>query len=363
MPEMLEWAKTCENLGIIVGESERMAQIYSLADKIAKKDLSVLITGETGTGKDMMARFIHHASKRKDNPFFAINCGAVVETLLESELFGHEKGAFTGAGQQRKGIFQLVDKGTLFLDEIGEASPAIQVKLLRAIETGEFLPVGGEKKLYSDVRIVAATNVNLEQAVEKNTFRRDLFFRLDVVRIDLPPLRERREDIPLIAEEILARKSRKGANVPKIAPKTILVLKEYHWPGNIRELINVMEQAIALTEGDMILPKHLPEKLWGKNKKLKVTSLPSLQEIAIDIASYSEEQLGQIYRELDFLKTEIEKKNPHLRANSPQISLAEMEEMLIADTLQRCNGNITMAAKLLGVGRNTLYRKIEKLKI
>lgn len=358
-----DWMEACNELGIVVGENKKMLDTFSLAAKIAKKDLTVLITGETGTGKDLMARFIHLCSKRKENSFFAINCGAVAESLLESELFGHEKGAFTGASQQRKGIFQLADQGTLFLDEIGESSPGIQVKLLRALESGEYMLVGGEKKQYSNVRVVAATNVDLEEAVKNNDFRRDLFFRLDVVRINLLPLRERKEDIPLLVETLLEKKSHQLEYKPTMALKTMMLLKEYHWPGNIRELVNVMDQALALADGNVILPKHLPEKLRREKIKVRSSGTTSFQEIVQSLDHMSHDQLVAVHREIEGLKREIEKKLPHLKSLAPEVSLMEMEQQLISDTLHRCQGNISLAAKMLGVGRNTLYRKIEKLNV
>jgi two-component system NtrC family response regulator len=359
-----DWEKVCEELGIIVGASKKMMETFSLAAKIAPKNLSVLITGETGTGKELMARFVHQCSGRKDKPFFAINCGAVAESLLESELFGHEKGAFTGAGQQRRGIFQLADQGTLFLDEVGESSQGIQVKLLRALETGEFIPVGGEKKLASDVRIVAATNMDLEQAVKEHQFRQDLFFRLDVVRLHLPALRERKEDLPLLVESLLTKKLRdQGRETKGAALKTMLMLKEYPWPGNVRELVNVIDQAIALADGNLILPKHLPEKLRTHQLGDKFPKKLSLQELAKKLDQYSDKELRAIYEEISALGRTIEKKLPYLKSLSPHLTLVEMEQKLITDTLQRCSGNISVSANMLGIGRNTLYRKMEKLNL
>ncbi|MGF7184854.1 two-component system NtrC family response regulator [Desulfitispora alkaliphila] len=319
----------CKELGIVVGNNANFRELLKLAVKIATKDLSVLITGETGTGKDLLARFVHQCSSRRNGPFFALNCGAVVDTLLESELFGYEKGAFTGADQRRQGFFQLAHSGTLFLDEIGEASQAIQVKLLRILESGEFIPVGGREKLYSDVRIIAATNVDLETAVAQDKFRQDLYFRLDVVRLHIPPLRERKEDIPDLAHHILQTKVKnKGIDVKGFALKTMESLKDYHWPGNIRELINVVEQSAVVAEGSLILPKHLPKKIVR-----------------------------------DYAYGESTNDNSAIELATKPITLAEMERQLIISTLERCRGNITNAAKDLGIGRNTLYRKMSKLNI
>lgn len=257
-----DWTKTVADLGYLLGANPKMLQLMSLAAKMAKKPLTVLIQGETGTGKEMLARFIHAASPRADQTFIPVNCGALTENLLESELFGHEKGAFTGAHNLRRGMFEIANHGTLFLDEIGEASLSTQVKLLRVLETGEYVRVGGEKPQKTDVRIVAATNVNLDQAVAEGRFRMDLLFRLDVVKLQIPPLRERPEDIPLFADYFLAKG---GAGTVRgritVAPEAMVLLQNYPWPGNVRELANVLAQAAALCDGKIIGLKHLPGKL------------------------------------------------------------------------------------------------------
>jgi two-component system, NtrC family, response regulator len=251
--------RLAETLGFIVGKSKKMNDLIKLAYKIAKKNVNVLIEGETGTGKEVLAHFIHQASMRYDQPFIAINCGAVSETLLESELFGHEKGAFTGAVKEKKGIFEIANKGTLFLDEIGEASLAIQVKLLRVLETGEYIRVGGEAIRRTNTRIIAATHANLAQAVEEKTFREDLLYRLDVVKLPIPPLRERIEDLPLFIEYFLKKLN---SNL-SFSDDAISQMKQYHWPGNVRELFNVVKRAVTLAEGEtqIITPDFLPEKL------------------------------------------------------------------------------------------------------
>lgn len=350
------YGEICNKVGLILGENEKFKKLINFAAKVAPKDLNILITGETGTGKELMARFVHLCSKRKDEAFLAINCSAIVESLLESELFGHEKGSFTGASHQRKGFFQLADRGTLFLDEIGEASIGIQVKLLRAIETGEFIPIGATKKISSDVRIVAATNIDLEEAVANNNFRQDLFYRLDVLRIHLPPLRERREDIPYLVDHILEKRiNKKGLKTKGIAFKTVKKLMEYHWPGNIRELINAVEQSAALAEGSLILPKHLPEKIFKGTNETTNHKKISLE----DIEKYSEEQLISIFKELKEVIWEISKKIPDKIGPWPQKTLAEVEQDMIEMAMQSCKGNVTAAAKLLGIGRNTLYRKLK----
>lgn len=257
-----DWTKTVADLGYLLGTNPKMLQLMSLAAKMAKKPLTILIQGETGTGKEMLARFIHAASLRADQTFIPVNCGALTENLLESELFGHEKGAFTGAHTLRRGMFEIANHGTLFLDEIGEASLSTQVKLLRVLETGEYVRVGGEKPQKTDVRIVAATNIYLEQAVAEGRFRTDLLFRLDVVKLQIPPLRERPEDIPLFADYFLAKAGAGTIRGPlTVAPEAMSLLQNYPWPGNVRELANVLAQAAALCDGNVIGLKHLPGKL------------------------------------------------------------------------------------------------------
>jgi two-component system NtrC family response regulator len=237
-----------------------MRRLLLIAEKLARKQITLLLRGETGTGKEVLARYIHAVSPRTSMPFLAINCGALPENLLDSELFGHEKGAFTGASGQHKGIFELAHRGTLFLDEIGDASLAIQVKLLRVLESGEIVRVGGEKPIRVDTRVIAATNAPLEQLVKEKRFREDLFYRLDVVTLTLPPLRERREDICLLAEHFLAGHYQPG-QAPQLGHQVCTALTTYDWPGNIRELSNVISQVAALCDTVTALPEHLPPKL------------------------------------------------------------------------------------------------------
>ncbi len=246
--------------GFVVGKSKAMRQIKQIADVIAPKDITVLIQGETGTGKEVLARYIHSISTRADKPFIAVNCGAFTESLLESELFGHEKGAFTGATNLRQGIFEIANQGTLFLDEISEASLNVQVKLLRVLETGEYFRVGGKDCLYSNIRIIAATNINLEEAVKSQNFRKDLLYRLDVARLNLPPLRERIEDIAHLVSFFLQKHASSHSH-PGISEKTLDLLASYSWPGNIRELSNVIAHSLVMSKGQKIKPFHLPEKI------------------------------------------------------------------------------------------------------
>jgi len=250
-----ELAREAARFGIVYSPESPMAKITAIAKKIAPKGIHVLIQGETGTGKELLARFLHGASLRAQQPFVALNCGAVPETLLESELFGYEKGAFTGAHRARKGFFELANNGTLFLDEIGEAPASIQVKLLRAMETGEFMRVGGEQVEKSNIRFISATNRDLEREVEMNRFRRDLLYRLEGIKLSIPPLRERVEDIPAIAHAYLKKKSHIAC---EIDPEAMEVLKRYDWPGNVRQLHNVLNQTLALHDCKVLRSEHLP---------------------------------------------------------------------------------------------------------
>ncbi|ANB61328.1 sigma-54-dependent transcriptional regulator [Anoxybacteroides amylolyticum] len=267
--------KLAETLGFMVGTNKEMNDLLKLAYKIAKKNVNVLIEGETGTGKEVLAHFIHSASMRYDQPFIGINCGAVSETLLESELFGHEKGAFTGAIKEKKGMFEIANRGTLFLDEIGEATLATQVKLLRVLETGEYIRVGGEAIRKTNTRIIAASHVNLAKAVEEKTFREDLLYRLDVVKLTIPPLRERLGDLPLLVDYFL----KKLHSPLSFSEESLAYMSQYHWPGNVRELFNVVKRAVTLAEGEtaVITPPYLPEKL-----KPSHTSMPTVAKKTSD---------------------------------------------------------------------------------
>jgi len=306
----------------MVGESDAMRQVYGLLSRVAPSCSTVLLLGESGTGKELAARAIHLNSPRASKPFVAINCATLTESLLESELFGHEKGAFTGAIYQKRGKLELADGGTIFLDEIGELSPAIQAKLLRALQTHEFERVGGTRPIKVDVRAIAATNRDLKAAIKAGQFREDLYYRLNVVSIPMPPLRERREDIPLLATYFVAEYSRKcKRRVTGISPEARRLLCNYDWPGNVRQLENAIERAVVLGETELIVPEDLPETIFESE------------------APTDEPPVG--YHE----------------------TVREFRRQLIAKTLQQTGGNFTDAAKLLKIHANNLHRIVRDLKL
>ncbi len=255
---------TAHQFSNIVGRSPEMAEVFRLVETVAPTTSTILVTGESGTGKEMVARAIHFNSPRRDRPFVALNCGALTETLLESELFGHMRGAFTGAAATKKGLIEIADRGTVFLDEIGEMTPMMQVKLLRVLQERKFRRVGGLDEIEADIRIIAATNQDLSKAVAENRFREDLFYRVNVINVHLPPLRERREDVPLLADHFLRRYAQQmGKPVTGISGEAMALLEAYRWPGNIRELENVVERAVALERTPVVLPDSLPPVVRG----------------------------------------------------------------------------------------------------
>lgn len=290
------------SLDNVIGQSKRMQEVFADVHMAAPGKSTILLRGESGTGKEVIARSIHFLSARKDKPFIKVNCAALTETLLESELFGHEKGAFTGALQERKGRFEQANGGTLFLDEIGDISPTFQVKLLRVLQEREFERVGGNKTIKVDVRLICATNRNLEEAVSKGDFRADLYFRINVISIFLPPLRERRDDIPLLVENILARFNRENSTKIGISPEAMRVLSNCHWPGNVRELENCVERFATMSRSNVIREADVPcqtnhclsSSLWQYQPKgevipiAPVTSEPERQAIAEDVIDVEE---------------------------------------------------------------------------
>lgn len=304
----------------IIGTSPPMIELLEMISYVAPTEATVLITGESGTGKELVAETLHCNSERDNGPFIKVNCAALAESLLESELFGHEKGAFTGADRRRDGRFVQADGGTLFLDEIGETTPAMQVKLLRALQEGEVQRVGGEETLSVDVRVIAATNRDLASAVSSGTFREDLFYRLNVVTIEVPPLRRRREDIPLLVEHFVARFAEKNRRtVLSITPSCMDVLQSYPWPGNVRELENAIERGIILMRGEYLTEKSLPL---------------------------------QVQRHAELLRGED--------SGRPAATLQEAERLLIIKTIQETDGNKSEAARRLGITRKTLQNKLQK---
>ena len=310
-----------ERKGEIITQNQRMRKLKDLMKQVASTQATVLITGETGTGKELVARGIHRGGSRKRNLFVKVNCAALAEGVLESELFGHERGAFTDAYIQRRGRFELADGGTLFLDEIGDIPLATQVKLLRVLQEGEFERVGGEETIKVDVRIVAATNQSLPEAIKEKRFREDLFYRLNVVSIDLPPLRERKEDIPLLAQYFLKKHRAANRRVEGISKKALDRLTSYPWPGNVRELENTMERTIILAKRPLIEEEDL--------------SLPSRNTAF----------LGK----LDF--------------SLSSKSLREIEETALRAVLEQTRWNLSRAAQILEISRTTLYSKIKKHKL
>src|SRR6266852_769252 len=315
----------------IVGDSPTMREMLALAHKVAESEVSsVLLQGESGTGKDLVAKAIHYHSTRVDHPFVAINCAALPGTLIESELFGYEKGAFTDAKARKEGMFEQAEGGTLFLDEIGELELSLQAKLLRVLEEGSFRRVGGLKDLPLDVRVIAASNRDLRTEGEAGRFRADLFYRLSVIQIDIPPLRERGDDFRVLAEHYISNfKSRLRKNIDSITPEALAAFRNYDWPGNVRELRNVIERAMILEDGDEITPKYLPRGLAGESR------------------AGSEGQSGS--------------RPDQIRLPRDGVSLEEVEMSLVRQALEQSRGNQTKAAELLDISRDQLRYRMKKL--
>lgn len=306
----------------IIGESPKMLEVFEVMRKVIKTDSTVLITGETGTGKELVARAIHYNGVRKDGAFVAVNCSALTETLLETELFGHVKGSFTGAIAEKKGLFEVADKGTFFMDEIGDISPNLQAKLLRVLQEGVIKKVGGTQDIKVDVRLIAATNRDLTKEVERGSFRRDLYYRISVVEIHLPPLRERKEDIPLLADHFLRRFSQKiNKNIKGFSPSALKLLYDYDWPGNVRELEHEIERAVILSESEEITPDDLSERIRSGGMALKIEEI---------------------------------------KTRSLKGVLSNYEKKIIAELLTELHWNKTKVAEVLGITRQALNKKIER---
>jgi transcriptional regulator with PAS, ATPase and Fis domain len=317
-----------DDFPFLIGQHPLIQKIHALIKKVTATDATVLVSGESGTGKELVARAIHTLSPRVDRPFIPVNCGAIPGELLESEMFGHERGAFTGAIGARAGMFQLANGGTIFLDEVGEMSPRLQVKLLRVLQDREIRPVGGDRSIKVDVRILAATNKDLQQEVERGTFREDLFYRLQVIPIVIPPLRERRSDIPLLVAHFLEKHNRKRPDHPaQISDEAMVHLWEYDWPGNVRELENLIERLVILSEDGAIRVESLPTNIRSFISEKRIPK-PTLSESGLDLNS----------------------------------AVEEFENRLIEEALRRTKGNKQAAARLLGLKRTTLVAKLRRRK-
>lgn len=318
------------SMASVIGESRELLEVYEVVDRVADTTCTVLITGESGTGKELVARAVHQASNRAHGPFVAINCGAIPEALLESELFGHARGAFTGAHAAKTGRLGMADKGTLFLDEVGELPLSLQVKLLRVLQAHEYSPVGDTRTLRADVRIVAATNIDLEKAVQAGTFRQDLYYRLNVIHLQVPPLRRRTSDIPLLVEYFMKQASEKtGRKAKPLSPAAAQILATYEWPGNVRELENTIERAMLLCTSERIEPRDLPVRIRGLGGEQSETTTHTLPDAGVD-----------------------------LRA-----AVETFENELIRQALDRTGWNKNRAALLLRINRTTLVEMLKRKRI
>jgi len=304
---------------VMISQSDKMKPVFNLINKVAATDSTVLIQGESGTGKELVARDIHQKSKRNKHPFVAVNCAALQDTLLESELFGHVKGAFTGAHETRLGLYEVADKGTLFLDEVGELPTNIQAKMLRVMEAGEIRKLGDSKSIFVDTRIITATNKDLASEVKKGSFREDLYFRINIVNISLPPLRERKGDIPLLVERFL-KTHKTHMTEKKICPDALERMMKYNWPGNIRELENLIENMVIIVDDEKIGVCNLPEEIREH----------------VDTKDYKPDS---------------------------ELSLSDLEKQHIINTISNMNGNKTRVAEALGISIKTLYNKLKSYNI
>ncbi len=334
----------------LIGESEKMQAVFEIIEKVADTPSTVLVTGESGTGKELVAKALHENSGRKNNPFIKINCAAIPKNLMESELFGYEKGAFTGATSCKPGRFELANQGTLFLDEIGEIPVEMQVKLLRAIQESEFERVGGIKTLKVDVRLITATNRDLEQEVSSGAFREDLYYRLNVVPLRIPPLRERPGDIPLLVAHILEKfRTRLSKEVHGITEEAMAVLSAHNWPGNIRELENVLERTILFCGGSEIALNDLPEELCAKSSEDALEAVDVVNTDAASTAAPSSATSAPA--PLEAGKTSLK--------DAVRAETSRVEKELIAQALNETTGNVTQAAKLLKISRKSLQTKMK----
>ena len=333
---------------LIVGRSPAMQDLYKSIARLSQNDLTVMIYGESGTGKELVAKALHKYSTRSEKPFIALNMAAIPNDLIESELFGHEKGSFTGAHQKSDGKFKLAEKGTLFLDEIGDMPIDAQTRLLRVLQEGEFTPIGGKEKIQADTRIIAATHKNLSNLIEKGEFREDLFYRLNVVPISIPPLRERKEDIPELVNHFLDKAKDLQLEPKKFTTESFQILEKYQWPGNVRELENFILKLCALYTDENIMSEDLAEE---------ILNLQKLDQQMLD----ADNQFSKILE--NYLSRNINKINKEYQGDVYNYFVTELEKVLLLEVLKNKNGNQLKAAELLGLNRNTLRKKITELNI
>jgi two-component system nitrogen regulation response regulator GlnG len=333
---------------LIVGRSPSMQELYKSIARLSQNDLTVMIYGESGTGKELVAKALHKYSARSEKPFIALNMAAIPNDLIESELFGHEKGSFTGAHQKSDGKFKLAEKGTLFLDEIGDMPIDAQTRLLRVLQEGEFTPIGGKEKILADTRIIAATHKNLLNLIEKGEFREDLFYRLNVVPINIPPLRDRKEDIPELVNHFLEKAKTLKLEPKKFNTESFQILEKYQWPGNVRELENFILKLCALYTDEIITNEDLVKE---------IKNLQKLDQQMLDTDS----QFSKILE--NYLSKNIHKINTEYQGDVYNYFVTELEKVLLFEVLKNKNGNQLKAAELLGLNRNTLRKKITELNI
>lgn len=345
-----------------IGRSETVQSIRALIKQVAPSDISVLITGESGTGKEVVAKLIHQQSRRSEKPLITVNCGAIPEGIFESEVFGHERGSFTGAEKQRKGYFELADGGSIFLDEIGEMPLSAQVKILRILETGEFMRVGGTKIVRADVRVITATNRDIAAATSRGEFRSDLYFRLKAVNIYIPALRERREDIQPLAEFFVRDFCRRnGINPPEITPEGMELLTNAYWEGNVRELKNFMESVVTLERGNTIGRQTISQFLGPQMRdtaQLPVAMFKSQDQLERELIYRTMIDLRRDMWELKAMVSDFIQQNPVMEVKAE--SLEDMEKEQIRHKLEEYGGNRRKTAQALGIGERTLYRKLKE---
>ena len=333
---------------LIVGRSPAMQDLYKSIARLSQNDLTVMIYGESGTGKELVAKALHKYSTRSEKPFIALNMAAIPNDLIESELFGHEKGSFTGAHQKSDGKFKLAEKGTLFLDEIGDMPIDAQTRLLRVLQEGEFTPIGGKEKIQADTRIIAATHKNLSNLIEKGEFREDLFYRLNVVPISIPPLRERKEDIPELVNHFLDKAKDQQLEPKKFTTESFQILEKYQWPGNVRELENFILKLCAL---------YTDENIMNEDLAKEILNLQKVDQQMLD----TDNQFSKILE--IYLSRNINKINKEYQGDVYNYFVTELEKVLLLEVLKNKNGNQLKAAELLGLNRNTLRKKITELNI